>query len=508
MKPRLYIQLGRVGDILNVLPLCLRDFTQTGIRPVLMVAEPYAPLLDGVTYVEPLIWEGEFEDLDLAFAVAVKVAAERDLAVVPTQIYARRLWIEETCSSFLRDSWGRTPAAPPWGSLPLVFDRRDETRETHVKRQLLKRASPGKPYIVLAMTGTSSPFPFYSELSAYLRNKLSKDFDLVDVSGYIAPRFFDLLTLLQGAHSLLAIDSAVLHLAAAVPKLPVVALITREPSPWHGSAWRPQQVARFFYDESPENCRDIANALIARDVTPRRIFHVSTMAAAPDDETRRRVEFARATWARERMAYPQWVECPFEDEDAFRTSANLGDDRPMPFLSDVIEHANKGTAQDVIAFTNSDVSFVPGISGWILDRMARQECAFTHRRDFARLTTELNSEAEAARGEWYAGSDAFFFTVGWWRRHRGELPDLVLGREQSDEVLRQLIKRHGGLEIPNAIYHEKHASFWEAEGTRNAGNKHNRRLARRWFMRHGYGPNDWLWWALPGGTAPRRVREK
>lgn len=503
MKPRLYVQLGRLGDILNVLPLCHRDFIETGIRPVLMVAETYLPILDGVTYVEPLPWGGEFENVGGALAAAAGVASDRGLAVVCTQIYGRDIYVPEICSSFLRESWARTPAPPPWGSLPLIFDRRDETRETHVKRQLLKRASPGKPYIVLAMNGTSSPFLHYAQLSAYLRNKLGREYDLIDVSAYIAPRFFDLLTLLQDAHALLTIDSAVLHLAAAVPALPVVALITREPSTWHGSAWRRQHFARFFYDECPDAFRDIGNALlIARSTMRTMIRHVSTMAPNPDDETRRRCEFARATWARERLLFPNWIECPFEDKDAKRTST---EERPMPYLLDVINHAtsHRDQSHDVIAFTNADVSFIPGISGWILDRMAREECAFTHRRDFERLTTALTNEAEAARGKWYAGSDAFFFTVAWWRRHRAELPDLIFGRQQSDEVLRQLIKRHGGREIPNSIYHEKHASWWEVND--NPGNAQNRALARRWFMRHGYAPDDWQWWALPGGTAPAPV---
>lgn len=507
MKPRLYIQLGRIGDILNVLPLCLRDFDELHTKPILMIAEPYVDLLDGVTYVEPLVWEGEFEDVAGAHAAAEKVAEERGRAIVCTQIYGKTLFAIEQCSSFLRESWSRVPNAPIWGTIPLVFDRRDLTREDGVRNQLLKR-STGKPYIVLALQGTSSPFAFHATLAAYLRNKLGKEFDFVDVTAFKAPRFYDLLSLLEGAFALVAVDSAVLHLAAAVPSLPVVAFITREPSCWHGSAWRLQQVARFFYDEMPEVSATVVDELRrARNARPPEIIHAFTSPANPDQDTTRRLSVAQSSWSREAMFYPGWRRADFAEVEASRrNSTDVGDPRPVPFVKDVIEHAiSKATTDDAIIFySNADVTFVPGLSGWILDRMRREGCAYTHRRDFVRLARAINSEAEAHRGEFYPGSDAFAFKVSWWRRHRDEFPDMLIGREQWDEVFRQLVKRHGGRDLPDAICHERHASFWEANGD-NAGNAYNRRLARRWFMRTGYGPNDWQWWRPPGSSGPREV---
>lgn len=503
---RLYIQLGRAGDILNILPLCKRDF-DSGRKPVLMVAEKFADLLDGVTYVEPLVFRGEFEETLAATREAETFAHARGLAIVCTQIYGKEIHCGEKCSSFTRESWARSPDAPEWGSLPLVFDRRDLSREAGVKNHLLQRGT-GKPYVVLALSGTSSPFPENIDLARYLRNKLGKELDFVDVSGFMAPRFYDLLTLLEGAHALVTIDSALLHLAAAVPKLPVVAFITRWPSPWHGTAWRPQQVARFFYDEAPDCFADVVTSVSrARDTATTRpvIFHAWTQPNQLDTETERRITFARCTWFNERAnGGAHWVSRPFLAEQAKRTSVELGDSCAVPFVKDVIEAAIAQPAQpsasDVIALTNADACFTPGLTGWVLDRVRRQGAAFTHRWDFFRaLERPLAHEEEVRRGEWYPGSDAFFFTVGWWRRHRDEYPDMLVGREQCDEVLRQLIKRHGGLEIHTAIYHEKHPSYWEDLEQRdaNAGNQHNRELARKWFLRTGYGPNDPQWWRLP-----------
>jgi hypothetical protein len=497
MTRRLYLQLGRLGDLLNVLPLCYRDFISTGQRPLLMVAESFASILEGVTYVEPIRFAGAFEDIALAYPLAEKIAEERGASVVCTQIYANGLCSTEVCSSFMRESWDRVPKAPAWGTLPLVLDNRSLEREAAVKTHLLQR-STGKPYVVVALSGTSSPFAEAQALTRYLRGKLGTAFDFIDVSAYIAPKFFDLLGVLEGAHCLLTIDSGPLHLAPAIPSLPVIPFITREPSLWHGSAWRPQHVTRFFYDEAPECFAGVADAVThARKPAFRpRIWHVWSE-YTPEGDTARRTAFARQTWWAE-YEKAKWRPLPFPAEAQGRDSGEVGDERPMPFVSDLVDYvlAHNPDPKAIIALTNADVCFTPGLSGWILDKVPRHGAAFSHRWDFPKLVNPLTSEAAVKRGKWYPGSDAFFFTVEWWNAHRDEYPDMILGREQCDEVLRQLVKRHGGVEIPGAIYHEKHESFWEQEGS-NAGNRHNRRLARQWFLRTGYGPNDPQWWKLP-----------
>jgi hypothetical protein len=499
MKKRLYIQLGRSGDILNVLPLLRRDFEVSGIRPLLLVAEQYRPLLDGVGYAEPFVWRGDFADLAGAWPVAERIAETNGAEIVCTQIYGNNVTTVRTASSFVRQSWDQSPGAPPWGTLPLVFDRRDPTREAGVSN-LLTRNVRDRPYIVLALSGESSPFPHAGALANYIRTKLRREFAIVDVSGFIAPRFYDLLDLLENAHAIVAVDSGVLHLAYAAPFTPVVAFVTREPTPWHGTAWRPQHVARFFYDEAPECFARVVDRLFDPLRDPPYLYHVWSRFGPVDEETARRMELARATWQAEYTATGRWIPRGIETDVGFETSAKFGDPRPVGFVRDAVDHAADGIgSSDIIAWTNADVCLTPGITGWAIDHCARAGAAFTHRWDFDRLDEPFRSESEVIRGDWYPGSDAFFFTAGWWRRHRNEYPDMLIGREQCDEVLRQLIKRHGGLEIHGAVYHERHASFWEAGANRetNPGNVYNRKLARKWFLRTGYGPNDPEWWAIP-----------
>lgn len=507
-RNRIYLQLGRAGDILNILPLLREDFVRNqGIKPHLMVGSRYVAILDGCSYLIPHAYAGTgFEDVNGAFNEAAAIAKANDLDLVPTQIYGSNIGTAQLSTSFMRDSWRKAPGAPPWGSLPLIFDRRDPTREQGVINQLRRKAA--LPYIVTSLSGESSPFPMAAEFLRYLRAQTQGEFEIIDVSGFTAPRFYDLLQLLEEAHALITIDSGVLHLAAAVPKLPVIAFITREPSEWHGSPWRPQHVRRFFYDEAPE-CFAAAcvSAVLPERFRPM-IYHVWNHHGPVEEETRRRIDFAATTWRAEYVrSGDRWIDCEFRACDVNRTSGDepIKDPRPVAYMHDAINQVfgRDPAPDDIIAFTNADVSFCPGLSGWIFDIVSRHKAAFTHRYDFYEpLSRHLRGEEEVAKGEWYAGSDAFFFTVGWWRRHRREYPDMLIGREQNDEILRQLIKRTGGLEIRNSIYHEKHPSYWEHHGNRekNPGNLYNKALAKKWHLKTGLSPNDPWWWMIPSKT--------
>lgn len=235
------------------------------------------------------------------------------------------------------------------------------------------------------------------------------------------------------------------------------------------------------------------------------IWHTWSFYTPTEGETRRRQRLAHDTWADEHQHGWRSV----LQTEPVRDSSTLGDPRPMPYVADVIDHVltRNPPDSDVIAFTNADVCFCPGITGWILDTVPRHGSAYTHRWDFARLDKPLVNEAQVKRGKWYPGSDAFFFTVAWWKAHRLEYPDMILGREQCDEVLRQLVKRHGGIEIPGAIYHEKHPSFWDRPENHgpNPGNRHNRRLAKKWFLRTGYRAGDPWWWQITPMPEERKV---
>lgn len=498
----LYVQLGRFGDIINILPLLYREFIDSGEKPGLMVAKDFASILDGVSYVRGFVYNGPFEDT----RGAVFQARQLTPNVIISQIYGNTCNNEPRCFSFARESWFAAGSPHRYGSLPLVFDRRSPERET----DLLRRYDiPGKPLVLAALRGYSSPMPHAPLVMEELTEFLGSGLNVVDVSAIKAERIYDLLGLIERAHCLLTIDSALLHLSADCP-VPVIALRPSMPSRWHASAWRPNWVASYDYEEiSSADIRDKIYRNVENGSNAYRpsIVHVwSDRRPTNDLELARRRSIAETSWALE-YANGRWLPSEFTEQHQTRSALDVGDSIPIPFHRDLIDYASYRckSLDDVICWTNSDVSFAPGITGLILHAVRRYGCAFTHRWDFARLNQPVTSEAEIRRGKFYPGSDAFFFSRIWWAANHNFLPDVLIGRQRNDEVFRQLIKLRGGPEIEACIYHEKHDSFWERPENfeSNPGNIHNRKQADKWFEKTWLRPNDYLWWSA---ATDRRTR--
>ena len=491
MSRKIFVQLGRAGDILNVLPLAKKSFDETLERPWFMVAKEFADLLEGFTYVEPVIYDGDFTALPQALFQARKMT---DNLVCP-QIYGVGVIARQTATSFAKESWDHANAGIPWGSLPLVVDNRNPQREAVLANSVFPYDPNREGVVVVALKGVSAPFPYGQKLLEALR----ANFKVLDVSNVRAERMYDMLGIIDHAACFIVIDTGLKHLAHA-SKTPVIALTTQYPSKWHGSPWRKGYVDEFYYDEfaQPEAfTRIIGSVLDAKlRVKPPRIFHVwSDFTDTMDEDTRRRHTLAVQSWNLEHRN-GRWFNFPVHQTDA--DSRIKGDPRPVPFLKDLLDRVfdEDPDDRDIIAFTNCDVLFAPGITGRILHEVSRRGCAHTHRWDFAKLGHVFHQDSMVRRGKWYAGSDAFFMSVGWWKEHRDEFPDMLIAREHVDEVLRQLMKLHGGQEIEAAIYHERHESFWECSENckENPGNLYNKRLAQKWFKDHGLAERDWIWW--------------
>lgn len=495
MDLKLFFQLGRLGDILNILPLVKRYRDDSGMKPLLMVAEEFAGLMDGVSYAEPVIFSGKFNETRKAMFEARRITTD----IVCCQIYGDSIITQETTFSFARESWVSAGATVPWGSLPLTVDRRDSAREAALAEIVMPKTN--RPVVLICLGGISAPFPqrraFVGALLAHLPTK----FEVVDISGIRAERVYDLLGLMDRAHCLISIDTGVKHLAHA-SDVPVISLCTRDPTAWHGTSWRPNHVGFYYYDEQPrlieQLVRDIQSA---RTPTLRpKIFHAwaDRDLSALDPMERARVEMARESWKIE-QANGRWASCPLEESAIVRSGLDVGDPHRVPFVKDVIAQAiaKAGKPTDIIALTNGDVHFVPGLTGRVLEHVDRYGAVFTHRWDFLSLYAPIVSESTLRHGLWYSGSDAFFFSVDWWNHFGHEFGDYLVGREHWDEALRQLIKLQGGVGLDRAIAHVIHDSFWQSDPSviqSNPGNLHNRGLLNQWFERTGLQTDDWRWW--------------
>jgi hypothetical protein len=479
-KPAAYLLLGRSGDLCTLLPALKRQADLAKSPVELVVSRDYASILSGVSYVTPVVFPNAFDRPNEALAWSRR-------AVINCTVYGVNFWRPSECWAFDREVWNYSRCDIPFGYLPLVFDRRSLERERLLAERVLPKTQ--KPIVLTSLKGTSSPFQRPTEFLEGLKQRLP-DFEVVDISGITAEKPYDLLGLYQRAAALVAIDSMPLHLSWATPQLNTIALITDGPTPWHRTSWRPHHNLRLLYSEA----HDSIDRVVAQIQSPAKrptINLVYSQSPNADVQTSRRLVVAAKSRKAEMDSFPFWKSV--DVTKLSRSAISLGD-VPLPFVRDMVEKAFLccETDDDIIAITNADIGFTPGITGLILEAVSRHGAAFAHRWDFSRVSRPATSEAEVKRARWYVGSDFFVFTRKWWRKHGGSFPDMVLGREAWDMVLRNLIKKTCGLEaeLHGVIWHERHPSPWEQQKD-SAGNRHNRALAREWIDKHGGDWNDW-----------------
>ncbi len=227
----LYLALGRFGDVLAALPII------DHLKGCVMVSREYASVLDGMS-INRIVWEGSWTQVRAAHA-----SVQRDWEkVVVLQQHSTDGWPQyHVTDSFVKEMYRLAGVLPQFGKLPLTFDRRDGHRE-----MALLEKWPAGPVVLVSTQGVSSPFPYRNELLDSLR----REFDaatLLSLDGLRAERIYDLLALYERADCLITTDSAPLHLAQAVPSLPVIALVTDSPTLWHGSPAYAGQRLRIRY---------------------------------------------------------------------------------------------------------------------------------------------------------------------------------------------------------------------------------------------------------------------
>jgi len=243
------VMLGRLGDIVNVLPIA-KDFHDEGITPHLMVSWEFKSILEGVSYVHPLpVWL-PFEEVNDAIQIA-RANFER---VIQCQIFGRNYIQTHLTPTFNQESWRMAGYSKCFRdrALPLVFDRRDPERE----RVLCERAfRTDKPKIVTNLTSAvSAPFPHGQELLEQLHHALPQ-FEFVEAGGYrektdlgslrcLYP--FDVLGIMDKAVVIVTIDTLTLHLALAT-KVPMVCIVR---DGWEGAEPRWGCAAKFTYSEA------------------------------------------------------------------------------------------------------------------------------------------------------------------------------------------------------------------------------------------------------------------
>jgi hypothetical protein len=171
-----------------------------------------------------------------------------------------------------------------------------------------------------------------------------------------------------------------------------------------------------------------------------------------------------------------------DESQLHRTSKSaLRDARKLPFLRDLLDVAvHASTPADLICYTNDDIVFALGLTDTLLTLTTP---SWAHRMEFVRLPVQPTC-LDIACARKHCGSDLFVMTPAWWSTHRDEMPDMVIGCEAVDLILRKLMRLTGGVELHAAIAHEEHQSWWLSHRS-DPGERHNVKLAEEWLAKRG-----------------------
>lgn len=266
-KPSCVVCLGKLGDIILMLPAFKKMAERDGVNPIVMVSTEYASVLDGVSYVSPwavpMHWAHDVqkarEAAELHFEQAIVPAWWNDESMLESEakklfhganppfafinVNGKNLALEaDKEPNYMASMWLRC-GTPEVSALPIVFDKRRPIEENNLCAQWFHIR---KPTVLYNFTGTSSPFAFPSELFTVMR-EFRDLIHFVDLGEIKAGKIYDLLGLYDNAIGLITIDTATLHLAAA-SKVPYIG-ITKEG--WSGSVCKGNCALTFKYGETP-----------------------------------------------------------------------------------------------------------------------------------------------------------------------------------------------------------------------------------------------------------------
>lgn len=415
---KLFVQTGKTGDILNLLPIA-HLATQFGKRVGIMTCPEYAPLLDGCSYVEKVIFDGKLWQVEKAVEQAKKLCSHVHVTQVngPREVinkFAYEPAGQKQCvtDSFDRESWKLLGLLDEWGKHPLLFDQRDKEREEKLLPEPYQRkAGKKKKLILVAPDSVSSPFPYRALLMELLTLKYP-NWHIVNLCDIRAERFYDLLGLYEIAHCLITVDTAHLHLARAVPSLPVMALVQDTPTYWHGTAWRPSHHFHCRYGDFPKRALEMFTAIGNIDGFKPNAFGVHV--------------------------YPGEVRTPTNLPLFAIQPGSIGRDSSLA-LNDKEHHP---MLRDALGTALSQPH------EWLC--LSRRE----NQVQQSKLPETPGYAYRLFKGkEFVPTADLFCAPADFWRKILPELPDLVMSPDAYwSRVVLELFKQHGAKEIEPVIY--------------------------------------------------------
>lgn len=484
------IQLGRIGDILNVLPVARFLNSVAHHQPVTMfVHQKMAHTVARVGYVKPIEWRGDINDRRGAEDRAKKAFG----TVMVPQLFDFDGVDASKTPHYNLDQWERCGVQWLWGALPHEIDRRDWKAE---QKWLEGTGWDGrKPMVCYNLEGQSSPWTGAAKFEEWLKAEFGDAF-LLNLSAHKSRCYTDQLAALDRCHFLITIDTSTLHLAQA-SHCPYIALLSDlDPSGWKETATRRKPILGIPYakiNTTLDRLKLEIQQALGRVFRSGIIWHCVPRRQTQDPRLAR---FA-AYWDRQ---YAAGAMQPVHVWPGLRDAKTvLGDKRDLPFLRDCLEVAllRAGDA-DIILFTNDDVAVTERCLEEIRQKLRFVNMVTGGRIDLRGTLPDHVDGCAQWDGSRHLGRDAVAFNAGWLRRNIHLIPDFVLGASEWDLCLAALARKLAGAMttpegigmafpecelLPGGILHEKHQAQWSSQANYlwSPGQINNMTLAEEWM---------------------------
>ncbi len=241
--------LGKIGDILSIAPILQNEWRQTGQKQNLLVAKDYEPIAKRLPGVNPILFDGHFSELSRA----IMESKRRFSKVVTLQVFGKDIAFQRWTPSFQLDQWMRGGVVGDF----LNGAQLEVSSNSEVPEKLLS----GKRTAVFADLSQSSPFEHKEELHQLMKSALPEH-NVIRLSEIKLPSVLDFPPLFRHAELVVSVETSHLHLTRAC-STPVIAMVTDQPTRWHGSAWHPRYRLHCRYGDFKSRKAELAKAMIA-----------------------------------------------------------------------------------------------------------------------------------------------------------------------------------------------------------------------------------------------------
>ena len=146
--PSAIVQIGRFGDLVNVLPAVRMIAHRDESKPVVVVGKEFYKILEGVTYATSDVFDGANGDLN----AAIQYAKDNYKDVRVGQVWGTDYKVIQKCSAYNVDNWERLGLAERWSDSVLpTFDARAYARERKAIEANTKKIP--LPIVLVSLSG-------------------------------------------------------------------------------------------------------------------------------------------------------------------------------------------------------------------------------------------------------------------------------------------------------------------------------------------------------------------